>query len=428
MRLLELVRREIRAVCRLRSPFFYLMVGLPLVYTLLFGYVYKPAVVNRIPTAVYDADNTRISRIVIESYATADKFDVVSRPQSLQEFQEELRSGRVMNGVYIPPNFTRDMKLGKTPHLGVFVDATNLVYGNGALPAHEELAMSMTVKVASKMAEGLALPPDKAMDTAYPVRVQFRILGNPTNSYTNFMLLGMIANSMQIGTFLVAATLLCREYGRIRRIRRYGSALLVGVRGGLTWLTAFAVGMLVIAISHFHFGVPLAAPLWQFMTLTGAFLFLVVGICLLFSAVFPDPVMASQIPMVYVLPGLLYSGMSWPREWAGEWAASLSGLMPLTYYGVPLRDLSLRGFDPQFGYHVGIMLLGGLVCWLAATAVFAFQRRRYERRYKAEREKRREMSKKENGTGEMERAAEESPQERRGSHGDTERLLADYQA
>lgn len=428
MRFLELVRREIRAVCRLRSPFFYLMVGLPLVYTLLFGYVYKPAVVNRIPTAVYDADNTQISRIVIESYATADKFNVVSRSRSLQEFQEELRSGRVMNGVYIPPNFTRDMKLGKTPHLGVFVDATNLVYGNGALPAHEELAMSMTIKVASKMAEGLSLPPDKALEAAYPVRVQFRILGNPTNSYTNFMLLGMIANSMQIGTFLEAATLLCREYGHIRRIRRYGSALLVGVRGGLTWLTAFVTGMLVIAIGHFHFGVPLAAPLWQFMVLTGAFLFLVVGICLLFSAVFPTQVMASQIPMAYILPGLLYSGMSWPREWAGEFVQFLSGLMPLTYYGEPLRDLSLRGFDPQFRYHVGIMLVSGLVCWLAATAVFAFQRRRYEGQYEAEREKRREMSKKENETGEIESAAKESPRERRESHGDTERLLADCQA
>ena len=45
------------------------------------------------------------------------------------------------------------------------------------------------------------------------------------------------------------------------------------------------------------------------------------------------------------MPGLLYSGLSWPNEWIGSLPAYIRALFPITYLAIPLRDLSLQGYS-----------------------------------------------------------------------------------
>ncbi len=379
----SLIGRELKRIFSWKSPFFYLIIGLPLVYTVLFGYVYQPAVVNQVPLIVYDADNTAATRSAIEAYGSADKFHLVGQSQSLEDFERTLKNEEALSGIYIPPHTTANIKLGRPASIAVVVNSTNIVYGNGMLPAHHEIATALTVKMTSKLAEAAGMPPDHAMETAYPVRTQFRIRDNPTNSYEYFMLLGLVINGLQIGAFLVAATVLCRQYRRIRSIRRYNSFGFAAVQMGITWFFAMCSALLCFSISRYLFGIPMVAPFWKFAVLTGAFFFFFISACMIFSAVLPDTVISSQLPMAYVMPALLYSGMSWPKPWMNEYAIAISNAMPLSYFGDTLRDLSLRGSSVVFWDRTEAMLFYGALCFLVSVGIFALQRRRLEHKIQA---------------------------------------------
>ena len=82
-----------------------------------------------------------------------------------------------------------------------------------------------------------------------------------------------------------------------------------------------------------------------------------------------------QAPMVYIMPGLLYSGLSWPNFDMSSIASVLGMLMPMTYGGDTLRDILLNGTAPTLYTNCKIMLLGGIGCQLVAAGLFYLRRR-----------------------------------------------------
>lgn len=378
MQFINVLRSEGQSLCSWRSPFFYILILVPLVYTWLFGFIYEENAVNNIPLAIYDEDNTTISRAIGEAYNTSDKFSLNYYASSLTDFENALRRDDIKGGIYIPPNFSRDLKLSHGSNLGIVVDATNIVYGNGSLPAHYEIGTALNVKTANNMLQGLQVPPPTSMSWAYPVRLQTRILGNPTNSYSYFMLFGLIANALQIGIFLASASLLCQDYKKqlLASCNFYAIAL---VRFTYTFIASCLVGGISFAIGSLYFGVPMLAPISQPILLTMSFLFMFIAICFFISAISPNELIALQLPLVYIMPGLLYSGLSWPQEWMDTGAKIFSALMPLTYYGNTLRDLSLKGFSLTFTENIVIMLVSGSILLTLSLFIFNYKCRRIAR-------------------------------------------------
>ena len=87
-----------------------------------------------------------------------------------------------------------------------------------------------------------------------------------------------------------------------------------------------------------------------------------------------------QMPMLYIMPGLLYSGLSWPVFSMNAVAWWLSRLLPMTYTGDSLRDLMLAGSAPTLWSDIGQMLLIGAVMTLLAAGIFSFRRQRSYRK------------------------------------------------
>ena len=83
---------------------------------------------------------------------------------------------------------------------------------------------------------------------------------------------------------------------------------------------------------------------------------LFIFVSLLFALVFPNAVLAIQNTLLFIMPGLLYSGLSWPDEWMGRLPSLLQIFFPITYLAVPLRDLSLMGSSGLLMHNVGNML------------------------------------------------------------------------
>lgn len=377
MTVFQILKAEIKSQKRWNSPLFLLLFILPIFYTFLFGFTYYKNVVNHLPTVIFDEDNSYVSRQIITAYDDSDRFEVLFHAQSFEELQDIIGKGDAYIGIYIPPQFSHDIKRGIPTTVGMIINSTNMIFGNSAITASQEINMNAIIKGGQKLTEATGQPPAEALCTAYPIQVKIRILNNPTNNYTNFLLLGLIANGMQIGILLFASSMLCGEYKRVDFWSQTSTLNIVLGKFLACWLPATFSLCLCEEFAHFIFNVPLRAPIWQIIILSAAFIFIFTSLCLLFSAIFTNPVNAVQLPLGYIMPGLLYSGLTWPLGWVDPIPSFLGKLMPLYYFAIPLRALSLQGFSPDYFFCLKKMLGTGMVLLIFAGLIFQYKRKHF---------------------------------------------------
>lgn len=370
----QLLSDEIHYLFGGRFPLAAILVGLPLMFTLLFGLVYRENTVNAIPLVIYDEDQSGTSRQLIQLYADSERFHIVAYVDSEEAMKATLDSGQTKVALAIPKGFSKDMKRGRGTELLLMVNSANNMFANAAMTALQEIVRSYTIAVGQKMLESAGLLPQQAMHAVYPIHLGVRILGNPTNGYTPFMLSGLMMNGLQIGIMLTIAPLLVTEVLRRRYDWKYAAWLHVAVRWIPYWGLAMAgyLGALIAAV--YCFAVPMAGSWLEAAVLGGAFCFFVCGVLLLFSACSLTQVLSFQAPMLYIMPGLLYSGLSWPIFDMNLYATAFGALMPMTYGGDTLRDILLMGYAPSLAGNCLKMLLGGLFCGLLAWGVFCLRR------------------------------------------------------
>ncbi len=115
---------------------------LPVLMILLFGYGLSLDV-DRIPTVIYDSDNSPESRSIATKFQDNRYFDVVGHAGDYPGLQRSIDSGEAMLGLVIPQHFSRDLRAGKSPQIQLLLDGSDsntasiaLGYANTLLRQH----------------------------------------------------------------------------------------------------------------------------------------------------------------------------------------------------------------------------------------------------------------------------------------------------
>jgi ABC-2 type transport system permease protein len=103
---------------------FAMMVGIPLLQLILFGYAINSDP-KHLPTAVILADNGPQGRTLLHAIQNSGYFKFVKQYRTEYEGREALARGDVQFVVSIPENFTRDLLRGNRPAVLVEADATD---------------------------------------------------------------------------------------------------------------------------------------------------------------------------------------------------------------------------------------------------------------------------------------------------------------
>lgn len=378
--------QEIRAVLHGRVlahvPLIAVVFFVPVFYTLLFGAVYVQNSVTHIPLVILDEDQTNMSRTLVRLYSDSQKFTIVKQTQTSEEMEAVLHEGRAVAALAIPRDFQKDIRMGNQPSVGFMVRSANNVFGNVAMLESWEINRNFSVAVGKKLIEGLNMLPDAALAGVYPVQIGVRVLGNPTGGFPDFILTGLSANGTQIALMITLTPLL----HLLMKRRRWEAGH--GPRVFLSFVIAFLImGLGALLLSLFLAECVYAVPMrgsWLALTaLSVSFLVFVIGVLCLFAVLSPDPVMAAQLPLFYIMPSILYSGITWPQQSMSAGAAFYADLMPMRYFAEPLRSLMLYGETPALGSTCGQMLFYGIICLLIAGALFIWRWRRYWRQQPA---------------------------------------------
>lgn len=115
------------------------------------------------------------------------------------------------------------------------------------------------------------------------------------------------------------------------------------------------IAAILSALLVFALHVPMLGNWWYFALVIAAVLFTSLGIGFAISIVSQTDSQAVQFSMIILLASVFFSGFIMSLNMLWEPVRVISWLLPTTYGTILLRDIALRGMDPNW------MLLGGLI-------------------------------------------------------------------
>ena len=342
----------------------------PNLVNILTCYSMKEKQLRYIPSAVYLGDNTSMTRDIVRNLKSSETFDVQYIVDDPNEVEALMRDGKILFGLIIPQNFTNDIKNFKSPKLTTVIDGTQLSPASFTKIASSELLMTIKAGAMMSTYQGkLSMSETEALNTAMPINIVNRLIGNPTRNYINFLLPGMMLAIVQVAVAMNAAS---------SKIVKKSSGIIYFFKNVMKNLIDYGIlgivsSVLILAVQHYIFDVPIKASYTSILLLLIVFMLAVVSMSLLIASIFSKKqVFATQVAAVWFIPSSILSGYSWPLISMPDFFRQISSFMPYTYFVSTLRNLMLKGHSYDYKTNIAILLiltLGSLILSLVSFVI-----------------------------------------------------------
>jgi len=318
----------------------------PVLVLLLFGYALSLDV-DRIPTMIYDADHSAVSQNLVQEFRGSKYFQIVDEVDSYKPIERAMDQRRILVGVAIPYDYSRNLLSGKEAPVQILLDGTDSNTASIAMGYAEGLVQSYAGHArqdAQSMRSGSVLQP--------PVNTSARVWYNPDLLSRNFIVPGLIGVITMIIAALLTSLTIAREWenGTMEQLL---STPVRPIEMALGKLSAhFLLGLVDMLIALFVgvviFGVPLKGSPVLLLFSACVFLYGALAWGLYISAMFRNQLAAYQMgTLTSFLPAFLLSGFIYPIANMPWIIRVISFVIPARYFidmtkGIFLKGLGLR--------------------------------------------------------------------------------------
>ena len=180
-------------------------------YGIFYMFPFSNHIVQDVPIAVVDQDNSSMSRQLIRNLNSNQLIKVADRPTTLVEAKESYYRNKINGSIIIPKDFEQDVKRGKSVKVTAYEDSTYLiVYKQIAAGIIQTVGdFSNKIEIATLMKLGLSK--DMAIHVKSPFELVDMPLYNPIGSYQNYIVplicLLILQQTMLIGSGMLGATI-----------------------------------------------------------------------------------------------------------------------------------------------------------------------------------------------------------------------------
>ena len=339
-RLLSIIRKEFIQI--LRDPRTLAMIlFIPVMQLFLLGYSATSDVRN-IPIAVYDQSRSPESRKLVDAFRAADYFRIAYDVGSDAEIRDLIERGAARAAVIIPPDYSQRLLQGDA-QVAVMLAGSDPTFGGTALSTARLIGQAHATKIMQEQAARSG----RSAEFDPPLEVRPQVWYNPDLVSAHFMIPGVIGMILFAITSILTATTIVRERERgtieqliVTPIRSW--ELIVGKLVPYVILSLFDT-LVVLAIGHVWFGVPVRGDLGLIIALSSLLLLSGLGIGLFASTIANTQQEAMMTVWMTMLPSIFLSGFFFPLEAMPLVLRWISYIIPLRYYLVIIRALLLKG-------------------------------------------------------------------------------------
>ncbi len=358
-RTLAIASKELRQLARDRLTFG-MIVGIPLLQILLFGYAINVDVRN-LEAAVADMAGTRSSRQLVVDAEASQIVSFVAQVGSAEELTVLLRQGRIKVGLFIPADFERRLIDSRRPAVQLLVD--------GSDPSIASVARSLA---------SMPFATRKGAATSSSTLMEVRNYYNPERrSAVQIVpaLMGVIL-SLTMVLFTAVAIVRERERGNLELLITTPISNLELMIGKIS--PYVAIGLIqvtiIVVVGAVLFQVPVRGSLWDLYLASIVFIAATLGLGLVISTFAKTQFQAMQLTFFTFLPQMLLSGFMFPFDGMPELAQDIAMVLPLTHFVELVRGIVLRGADLQeLGSSLRMLLI--FFALSMAAAVLRFRKR-----------------------------------------------------
>lgn len=342
----------------------------PLMMLLLFGYALSLDV-DRIPTVIYDLDNSSVSQGLIKDFRGSRYFQIVGEVRGYRPVEQDVDSNKALLGVVIPDDYSRNLALGKTADVQFLLDGSDsntasiaMGYAEGMIQGYaqrrrEDAEMTRT---------GRVIQP--------PIDSRVRVWYNTDLVSRNYIVPGLIAVILMIIAAMLTSLTIAREWENgtmeqllstpVRAVElAVGKLSAYFVLGIVDMLMSLFVGMVI-------FKVPMKGnPVLLFVACC-IFLFGALAWGILISAVNRNQLSAYQMcTLTSFLPAFLLSGFIYSIQNMPVVIQFVALFVPARYFIDIVKGIFLKGIGLEILWFDMLLLIayGAAMFYLAARKV-----------------------------------------------------------
>jgi len=343
-RLKFLIRKEFIQI--FRNPMTLRMIlVIPIVQTLLFGYVTTTDVKN-IKLLVCDLDKSAYSRELAARLTNTGYFTKAAEVTDLKEIDRYLDQGRVKAAVVFPSGLASDVTAGRTGNIQIMIDGSNSSEASIAQSYLQKVLANESIRLIRQQLSRAGTTGSLEM----PIDTRPRVWFNPELKSVYYMIPGLICMVLFQMTSMLTALGIVRE-------KEQGTMEQIIVSPITTWeliagktlpfaLMALIDVVLVMLLGTLWFGVILKGSLFHLFGASIVFIFTVLGIGMLVSTVSHTQSQAMMINQFFMATNMLLSGFMFPISSMPQAMQYFTYLVPLRYFLEIVRSIFLKGTGP----------------------------------------------------------------------------------
>ena len=367
-RLLAMIAKEFIQLRRDRLTFA-MMLGIPLIQLVLFGYAINGDP-KHLPTVIVAHEQTAFTRAIVQSLENSGYFQLVATDLSDAEADRWLEEGYAQFAVVIPAGFAKQLQRGERPQLLVAADATDPSATANAIGALQQLSQQW---LQHELTGTLSYLNGKSQP--YELVIQRRF--NPEGLTQYNIVPGLMGVILTMTMIMMTALAVTREVERgtmenllatpVRPLEVMLCKILPYVLIGFV-----QVGVILIA-ARLLFDVPFVGPAgWLFLGIL-VFIAANLSVGITISSVARNQTQAMQMTFFFFLPSMLLSGFMFPFRGMPGWAQHIGELLPLTHFIRLIRGIMLKGNSViEMWPHLWPLLL--FLCTMLFVGVLRFRK------------------------------------------------------
>lgn len=371
----QLVKREFKlfwgnSVLRL------LFIGAPVLYSIMFGFVYEKGKVTDLNIIVVDEDNTALSHQLIDMLGDTEVLNIVDIRNDRSSLEKDIIKLASEAVVFIPDRFEADILQNRSPEVNVNINLANILTANYTSRAIQTVLGTLNAGIEMEALKKKGTPASEALNKYEMFNTNFVRMYNTSSNYMSFLWPGMLATIVQQVILLALALSFAQEYENNTfktelLAKTQSPALAILVKCTPYWLMTIAIWLFFL-VQQQYFKIPLAPEAaWTNLLLAGLFVAASSFLGILVSILVPSQLKATEMLMVIATPSFVFSGFTWPLSQMPVWIQYLADVIPLTHFLKGYRVLLTQQgtFSDIHGPLIGLVVLTASLALLSYLAL-----------------------------------------------------------
>lgn len=316
--------------------------AVPVMMLLLYGYALSLDV-DRVPTMIYDQDQTAASRELIRAFSGSRFFDVRGFAVSYEGIQRGIDRNEVLMAVVIPRRYSDTIAAGQKAEIQIVIDGSDSNTASIVLGYSETVVRSFSARV-----RAAAMNRRGGESMTAPVDARIRVWYNSSLESKNYVVPGLIAVILQIIAALLTSLTIAREWemGTMEQLLSTPLRPVEIVLGKM--MAYFVVGLadaaVALLVGLFVFRVPLRGSLLLLAVSVCVFLFGALFWGIFVSAAAKTQLQAYQMGLLSsFLPAFLLSGFVYATESMPQVIQVITYIVPARYVVKIMKGIFLKG-------------------------------------------------------------------------------------